>query len=210
MQPADRIAPLAATPSLLRRLNERSVLDRIRAGAPISRADVAREAGLSKPTVSLALQSLVAAGLVREVGVASGGPGRSAVLYEPDQGAARALGIEVGADRVRAAVTDLGGGFLARAQAPLPPGGARTLLDAVVGLARSLADEHERSRLHAIVLGVPGVVDPASGQYRAQRHPRALGARVDALQHALGVAVHGRERREPRGARRALRGVSTG
>jgi predicted NBD/HSP70 family sugar kinase len=176
MHPADRIAPLAATPSLLRRLNERTVLDRIRAGGPISRADVARDAGLSKPTVSLALQTLLEAGLVREVGVATGGPGRSAVLYEPDNGAAFALGLEVGAGRARGAIADLGGGFLARRELAAPP-----RLDAVVRLARSLVDEHACGRLHAIVLAVPGVVDPASGQIElADGLQRALGAPVTA------------------------------
>jgi predicted NBD/HSP70 family sugar kinase len=187
MQPADRITPQAATPSLLRRLNERTVLDRIRAGAPISRADVARDAGLSKPTVSLALQSLLEAGLVREVGVASGGPGRSAVLYAPNHGAGFALGLELGAEWVRGAITDLGGGFLARREVA----GSPLRLDAIVGLARSLADEHASGRLHAIILGVPGVVDPARGQVeRAQELQQALGVPVT-VESSVNLAALG-------------------
>ena len=55
-----------ALPPLLKHLNERTVLEAIRSGAPISRAEISRRAGISKPTVSLALQSLLEAGLVRE------------------------------------------------------------------------------------------------------------------------------------------------
>ena len=55
-----------AGPPLLKHLNERSVLETIREGAPISRAEISRRAGISKPTVSLALQSLLESGLVRE------------------------------------------------------------------------------------------------------------------------------------------------
>ena len=55
-----------ATAPLLKDLNERAVLEAIRDGAPISRAEISRRAGISKPTVSLALQSLLDAGLVRE------------------------------------------------------------------------------------------------------------------------------------------------
>ena len=55
-----------ATPPLLKDMNERTVLEAIRAGAPISRAEISRRVGISKPTVSLALQSLLEAGLVRE------------------------------------------------------------------------------------------------------------------------------------------------
>ena len=83
-----------ATPALLRELNERTVLDVIRDQAPISRADVARVAGLSKPTVSLALESLVEAGLVREVGMAAGQRGRAALVFEPERDAGLVLGIE--------------------------------------------------------------------------------------------------------------------
>ena len=45
-----------ATPPLLKDLNERTVLEAIRASAPISRAEISRLVGISKPTVSLALQ----------------------------------------------------------------------------------------------------------------------------------------------------------
>src|ERR671935_202250 len=55
----DGPAPRRATAPLLKDLNERAVLEAIRAGAPISRAEISRRAGISKPTVSLALQSLL-------------------------------------------------------------------------------------------------------------------------------------------------------
>jgi len=51
--------PRRATPPLLKHLNEQTVLETIRAGAPISRAEISRRAGISKPTVSLALRSLL-------------------------------------------------------------------------------------------------------------------------------------------------------
>src|SRR3954465_10219413 len=75
--------PASAQPGLLKDLNERAVLEAIRASAPISRAEISRRAGISKPTVSVALQSLLHAGLVREA--AGGREGRSygAVFFEP-------------------------------------------------------------------------------------------------------------------------------
>src|SRR2546421_1418765 len=102
-------APRRATPPLLRRLNERSVLDSIRAGAPISRAEISRRSGISKPTVSLALQSLLDANLVREASDRPDGPGYGAVYFEPVPEAALVLGLDVGARFVRGAVCDLAG-----------------------------------------------------------------------------------------------------
>src|SRR5437762_13559597 len=72
----------AGTPSLLRAINERSILELIHRRGPLSRAQVARVSGLSKPTVSLALTGLLDAQLVREVGRSRGERGPSALLYE--------------------------------------------------------------------------------------------------------------------------------
>src|SRR5260370_18502939 len=80
-----------ATPQLLKRLNEEAVLETIREGAPISRAQISRRAGISKPTVSLALQALLDAGLVREAAAGPGGPSYGAFSFEPRAEATRRL-----------------------------------------------------------------------------------------------------------------------
>ena len=72
-----------ATPPLLKDLNERTVLEAIRTGAPISRAEISRLVGISKPTVSQALQSLLDSGLVREAEPAGDGPSYGATFFEP-------------------------------------------------------------------------------------------------------------------------------
>src|SRR5947207_2440861 len=90
-----RVGP--AGPPLLKQLNERTVLDTIRAAAPISRAEISRRAGISKPTVSLALQSLRDAGLVREAREGPDGPSYGAVYFEPVPEAALVLGLALGA-----------------------------------------------------------------------------------------------------------------
>ena len=70
----------AARPPLIRAMNEQLLLGHIRDLGPISRADLARLSGLSKPTVSLALAAVERAGLVRTAGQRTGVPGRSARL----------------------------------------------------------------------------------------------------------------------------------
>src|SRR5947199_1803966 len=102
MSPSPRRAP--AVPPLLKRLNERTVLDAIRDGAPVSRAEISRRVGISKPTVSLALQSLLDAGLVRETEHEPGGPSYGAVYFEPVPDAALVLGLDLGARFLRGAI----------------------------------------------------------------------------------------------------------
>src|SRR5436190_22599979 len=103
-----------ATPPLLKRLNLRTVLEAVRSDAPISRAEISRRAGISKPTVSLALQSLLEAGLVREVQPDGAGPSYGALFFEPVPEAALVLGLDVGARFLRGAICDLAGEIRAR------------------------------------------------------------------------------------------------
>src|ERR1051325_9766789 len=98
----------------LRSTNERLLLDRLRAAGAASRAQLARETGLSKPTVSSALASLEAAGLVHEVATHAPERGRIAVLYAPDPAAGHALGIAVRRSWLGVAVADLDGTVVAR------------------------------------------------------------------------------------------------
>src|SRR5437879_12367748 len=108
------MAPTRATPPLLKDLNERTVLETIRGSAPISRAGVSGRVGISKPTVSLALQSLLEAGLVRETEHGGDGPSYGATFFEPVAEAAFVLGLDLGARFVRGALADLQGEIRAR------------------------------------------------------------------------------------------------
>src|SRR5919199_2316543 len=115
-----------ATPPLLKRLNERAVLEAIRAAAPISRAEISRRARISKPTVSLALRSLLDAGLVRETDGAPGRPTYGALYFEPVPEAALALGLDIGARFLRGAICDLAGQVRARQDVELSRADAET------------------------------------------------------------------------------------
>src|SRR6478736_942361 len=140
-----------ATPPLLRALNERAVLDVIRRAAPISRAEVARQSGISKPTVSSALRALLDAGLVREAEARDDGPSYGAVFFEPVPEAAIVLGIDIGARYLRAAIADLAGAIRARQDVELhgaDAAGVLAVVDEVRAslLAASRLGEHHRGR----------------------------------------------------------------
>jgi predicted NBD/HSP70 family sugar kinase len=159
---AQTIPPAArATPPLLKHLNERTVLETIRAGAPISRAEISRRAGISKPTVSLALQSLVETGLVREAADTPGGPSYGAVFFEPVPEAAFVVGLDLGSRFLRGAVCDLAGEVRARQDVEIRGGDADAVLKVIGALYESLisAAVLPRDRIDGVVLGVPGVVD---------------------------------------------------
>jgi predicted NBD/HSP70 family sugar kinase len=181
-----------ATPPLLKHLNERTVLETIRAGAPISRAQISRRAGISKPTVSLALQSLLDARLVREVDGEPGRPSYGALFFEPVPDAALVLGLDLGARFLRGAICDLDGEMRARQDVELGALDAEGALAAVVRLRSTLvaAAGVPEKLIDGVVLGVPGVVDGTGGHVRMTSVPGLEGRRFgEEVELALGVPV---------------------
>ncbi len=187
-----------ATPPLLKRLNERTVLEAIRDGAPISRAEIARRAGISKPTVSLALLALLEAGLVREAPPNPEGPTYGAVFYEPVPEAALVLGLDLGARFLRAALCDLRGVIRARQDVELRSiGSGEPDADAVLASVAALRDSLvtaaglEGVPIDGVVVGVPGAVEPDRDRVRLVANVAGLEGRLygSELGEALGLPV---------------------
>jgi predicted NBD/HSP70 family sugar kinase len=183
-----------ATPPLLKHLNERTVLEAIRAGSPISRAEISRRVGISKPTVSLALRSLEDAGLVRQASHGPDGPSYGALFFEPVPDAAFVLGLDLGSRFLRGAVADLAGQIRARQDVELRGADADGAMAAIETLHEALVAGAALpvERIDGVVLGVPGVVEAASGTLSLTTpwigglEGRAFGAEVG---DRLGIPV---------------------
>ncbi|MEV7927778.1 ROK family transcriptional regulator [Kitasatospora sp. NPDC088779] len=145
----------------LRSNNEWLLLERLRRHGPLSRAQLARDTGLSKPTVSTALATLELAGLAREAGRFAPERGRTAVLYETDPAAGHVLGLDIGRARLRVAVADLSGCVVARRDLPNRGRSANAVADAVVAAAREAIAEAglPGTAVAHTVAGTPGVWD---------------------------------------------------
>ena len=177
----------------MRVLNQRAVLDRLRRLGAATRPQIAKDTGLSKPTVGQALVDLERHGLVRPIGRTSAGPGRSAVVYEPNPLAGYVLGIDIGRERIRAAVADLGGSVVARVDERNRSRSASSVVRTVTELAsRTVADAGiALSDVVVKVIGSPGVIDQRS---RVVRHAPNLpgwesAGVLDGLESSLGPAV---------------------
>jgi predicted NBD/HSP70 family sugar kinase len=180
-----------ATPPLLKHLNERAVLEAIRGGAPISRAEIARRTGISKPTVSLALRALHTQGLVRETAPDPSRPHYGALFFEPVPEAALVLAVDIGTRFIRAALGDLGGNVHTRRDIPFTGYDLESTIATVAALCEELVDEGVRARLDGAVVGVPGVVDPIDGSVSLASNALGIeGARLAGkLMDALGLPV---------------------
>lgn len=181
------------TPSLLRAINERTVLDLIHNRGPLSRAQVARVSGLSKPTVSLALSGLLTSRLVREVGRSRGDRGPSALLYEVNPAAGWVVGIDVGRKWVRAAIADISGRIVARRDERARVTSQRSLIGQIGAISHRLAGEAgvEWSQVTQAGIGSPGVFDPARGYVAMAPNLPGWGRHglVEAVREQLGSNV---------------------
>jgi len=163
---------LAARPQLIRAMNEQLLVERVRYEAPVSRAELARISGLSKPTVALALANLEADGLVRVAGHRTGVRGPAAVLYEVRPEAGYVLGLDVGREYLRGAIADISGAVRAKMNRRAHDASAHGRLAEL----RSLADELtaaagiRRSKVTQTVVGSPGVYDPGRGALTMARN----------------------------------------
>jgi predicted NBD/HSP70 family sugar kinase len=169
------------------------VLEFVRQMGPVSRAQIARDSDLSKPTVSQALAELLEAGLVREAGRTSGSRGPSAVLYELNPRAGWVVGLDVGRDFVRAAIANLSGDIVARRDERARVRSQRTLILQIGEIAHALAAEAgvKWKQVTFATVGSPGVFDPATG-HMALAHALPGWGRsglAEAVQEELGTKV---------------------
>lgn len=169
------------------------MLESIRQLGPVSRAQVARATGLSKPTVSQALASLESSGLVREAGRSSGGKGPTAVLYEVNASAGFVVGLDVGRSHVRAALADLSGQIVGQRDERARARTASSLIEQIGTLARRVATDANVPWVHVAYacVGSPGVLQPGHDSIRLA--PNLPGWEregvLDAVRHTMGRPV---------------------
>ena len=173
----------------LRERNRLRVVDALRQRGATSRADIARQTGLSRTTVSSLVADLQAAGLVveREGAAAPRGPegGRPPVLIALDQSAGALVGIDFGHIHARVAVADLSFTVLAERRVEID-------VDTAGHEALDLAAGVDRDRVLSAGVGLPGPIDRHSGLV----HSRAILPSLDGIDTAaemerrLGLPVH--------------------
>ncbi len=171
----DGVNPVTAggSPSLLRQINSVAVLRAVRQRGPAARPEIARLTGLSRPTVNGIVESLLRDGFLYESppdGSADAhrpGPKPRLVGFCADLG--YVLGLDIGANKLLALVADLDGRLLASERRRVVGLGDADAVLAVASEAIRAALGRAgiaTSRLMAVAVGTPGVVEVPSGRLR--------------------------------------------
>jgi predicted NBD/HSP70 family sugar kinase len=142
-----------------RRHNLSLVLQMLYSVGAMSRADLARRLGMSKVTVSDLVAELIESGHAVELGPSDQvRPGKPATLVDVNRTGLQAIGVDLAAHEVlRAAVLDLDGNILARAERPIGDDTG----DAITARVLELVDEIVSAATAPILgigVGTPGIV----------------------------------------------------
>lgn len=183
----------------MRELNRSLVLDVVKHASPISRAGIAKETKLAKPTVSAIVDELLSNGLVREIGVGATTTegGRPPILLEFNTRSEFAVGVHIGVHVTHVVVADARGEALTTRELATPSGSPEKLLaDVADVVAKSLAAaKASRRRVAAVGVCVPGLVDPEAGvcllaPNLGWRDVAVADLLADALGGGVNVHVH--------------------
>ena len=177
-----------ARPGLVREVNLNAVADRLATGGPTSRADLARDLGLSPTSVGRLVEELQRIGLVAEGQRVVTGVGRPQTLLHIRADAASVAGVIIRSRWVRVRLADLDGRVLAAADEQRVDAGADILARQVDALVARLRTEAAPvASLAAVVIGISGAWDEGRRCVFAAPNLSVLEG-VDALA-AFGAAL---------------------
>lgn len=184
--------PVLLTTHLIGDLNRSRVLQAFCDHGPLSRADLARLAGVPRATIGTIVQNLLDAGLVEELEPDRDGkvgkPGRP-LWFAPRAGLSVAVGFMP--DRVRAALVNARGDRLAETSVRLetPKASEAELVKAVVAAVREVLPRG--NEVLGVGVVVPGVCDTENGEVIGSGQlPGAVGTGLSLqLSERLGLPV---------------------
>jgi len=149
-----------ASSETARGINRNIVLELIRAGQPLSRADLARSSGLQRSTVSQIVEQLIREKWVREGAVATLARGRHPTLLGLNEDLA-VIAVDLHPRLATVAVIDLNGRLLSRSLVPLtsnPVASTRSITDCIERLRQAFSG----NSIEGIGISLPGRIDPGT------------------------------------------------
>jgi predicted NBD/HSP70 family sugar kinase len=153
-----------ATNETARDINSRIILNLVRKHQPISRADLMRQSGLQRSTVSVIAEQLIAESWLREGAVGRLPRGRRPTFLHLNDNHAGIFGINVQPFTTDMALANLSGQFLAQ-ETILTPRTSAAFVTHVSSRIRQWKADHPLMAYEGIGLSLPGRVDLSSQKF---------------------------------------------
>ncbi|MEK3888134.1 ROK family transcriptional regulator [Bacillus sp. FSL K6-3431] len=145
-------------------LNRSIVLNKIRVGGPISRAEIARDTKLTPPTVSKLVSELLSSELIMESEIGESLGGRKPTMLIINSDRFFVIGLDIGTKSVRGTLTNLTGELIEHNHCPIPKLITNdTLVILIKNVISQLISAHEDIEVIGIGVGMHGAVDVDNG-----------------------------------------------
>jgi len=146
----------------IRDINKQIVLNYVRARAPISRAEIARETSLQRSTVSAIIDDLQLEGLIEEIGTGDSTGGRKPTLLRLKTGTPVAIGVDVTPRETTVVLSDLAGNLLETEEFPTSSD-IDYMNKQILAKVSHFVDLYPEANLE-VGISVPGIADQTSGE----------------------------------------------
>lgn len=147
---------------LIKNLNRSLVLETIRNEQPISRARIAKKLGLSRSTVTLMVNDLLAKKFVVELGFGESiGGGRRGIELGFNPKSGYGVGVDIGRTKIMVIITDLDGEIAFKEKYK-----ATTNIDEIIQIIQVSIEKSnvEKELILGMGLGLPGTVNSLTGE----------------------------------------------
>ncbi|AEW05612.1 transcriptional regulator, MarR family [Sulfobacillus acidophilus DSM 10332] len=147
--------------SLMRKMNEIAVLTVVRRHAPISRRRIAEITGLTKSTVTVAVQRLFSKNILMELGSVSTGPGRPEIMLGLNPQAGYILGAAIDVATYQILLFDLEAHILSQKTVSYDPNASpETVLEQIAKDAEAVRREIPHEHYWGFGVSIPGIISP--------------------------------------------------
>lgn len=179
-------------PQLMGKINQTLILSLLHQKGALSRTDLARATGLTLPTISRQVSTLIDEGYVHEAHIGEAPLGKPPMMLEINHEGAYVAGLNITATYLEGALVNLGGkaNHFNRQIIDVPEGAVDAILMRAVELVRPILDAAPQDRLLGLGVAVPGVVDTMRGEVVYSAGLKWEHVPLQALlEDALGVSV---------------------
>lgn len=181
-------------PELIGELNQKLILEVIRSGGPLSRADICRRVALSFPAVSANVKVLLERGLLCEKGAGNNAMGRKSTLLGFNQDYGCIVGLRLGRHGITEMLCDLFGDPLLIQSEDIGEQFAniRQIQEDIIAISQRILAETPREKVLCVSVSLPGMVDEETGEIYMMPYLPKLNRKdlTDAIQSVFGdVAI---------------------
>lgn len=147
--------------NLVKTINKSIVFELIVKKGPVSRAQISKDAGLTRATVSTMVTELIDEEFVYEIGEGQSSGGRKPVMLYFNHHAGFSIGIDLGVNYILGILTDLSGRVIVQIDTPLKDTALNSVKEQLFSVIEKLIEEVPDSKygIVGIGLGIPGMID---------------------------------------------------